>query len=161
MEVALEMEEVRMDEDVMLNAGAVEPDVMDVAAADKAPVWVVDPVEMALITTLEEERIFSGNKVGKNETYSARAECLGSTCSRGEVGANAGLLGTACDAVDEDLASARCRLLPSRRVVEAKHVFGQAGGAGQYYGKSSVAIWNNVPGMLWPLMGMGTKPSGI
>ena len=52
MEVALEMEEVRMDEDVMLNAGAVEPDVMDVAAADKAPVWVVDPVEMALITTL-------------------------------------------------------------------------------------------------------------
>ena len=37
---------------VMLDAGAVELDVMTVAAAAKAPVWVADPVEMALVTTL-------------------------------------------------------------------------------------------------------------
>ena len=36
----------------MLDAGAVELDVMTVAAAAKAPVWVADPVEMALVTTL-------------------------------------------------------------------------------------------------------------
>lgn len=63
----------------MLDAGVVEPDVMHVAAAEKAPVWMVDSVEMVLVTTLYEEMIFSGNKVGKNETHSARAERVGST----------------------------------------------------------------------------------
>ena len=38
-EVALKMEEVRMGEAVMLDAGAVKPDVMNIAAAEKAPVW--------------------------------------------------------------------------------------------------------------------------
>ena len=132
--------EVEEERWALLNAGAVEPDVMNVAAVQKAPVWVVDSVEMALVTTVYKETFLNGNKVGKNETYSAQAECLGSTCSLGEVGASEGLLNAACGAVDEDLASARCRLLPSRQVVEGKHVFGQAGGAGQYYGKSGVAM---------------------
>ena len=91
-----------------------------------------------------EETFLNGNKVGKDETYSAQAERLGSTFSRGEVGVSAGLLKAACGAVDEDLASARCRLLHSRKVVEAKNASRQAGsqkgGTGQYYGKFSVAM---------------------
>ena len=90
---------------MMLDAGAVEPDVMHVAAAEKAPVWVVDPVEMAFVTTVYEETFLNGNRVGKDETYRAQAERLSSTFSPGEVGASASLLGKACDGVDEDLPS--------------------------------------------------------
>ena len=45
--------------------------------------------------------IFSGNKVGKNEKYSAQVKRLGSTAlSRGEAGASAGLPNAACGALD-------------------------------------------------------------
>ena len=43
-EVALEVEEVAMDEIVVLGKSAGEPDVMVFAAGDGAPVKVVDPV---------------------------------------------------------------------------------------------------------------------
>ena len=102
-----------MDEAVMPDEWAVEPDVMVFATGDEAPVVVVDLVgtgSMLPPPTRKQVRKVVWYR-SKGGTYNGEAEPFSRIFSCGKVGTSAGLIDAGCNASDEDLAFAEAGVM--------------------------------------------------
>ena len=90
-EMALEVEELGMDEAVILEKWAVEPDVMIFAAGDGAPVVGVDPVGVGL-DDMPYEKISKESEVVWSEGWDIQRRGRGAWQHCSKVGASACLI---------------------------------------------------------------------